>query len=123
MDLGADIDNATLAVSTNGASGSTRLSFSGDETFFQGHFPDGPVLPAVVQIAAVVRLAGKILGQDVALAEVTRAKFMAPTGPGRELTLTAELERVDEQRHRVKAVIRDGGQEVAELNLRVVPRK
>ena len=41
MSLADDINAATLSF----ADGTARLRFSGDEIFFRGHFPDGPVLP------------------------------------------------------------------------------
>jgi 3-hydroxyacyl-[acyl-carrier-protein] dehydratase len=116
LSLSSDIEAATLGF----ADGTARLRFSGDEAFFRGHFPDGPVLPAVVQVAAAVYFAGRILGRVVRLAEVTRAKFMNPTGPGRELLLEFTLEPAEEGRTRVKAVIHDGKNTVAELTLRVV---
>jgi 3-hydroxyacyl-[acyl-carrier-protein] dehydratase len=116
LNLTADIEAATLEF----ADGVARLRFSGDEVFFRGHFPDGPLLPAVVQVAAAVHFAGRVLGREVALAEVTRAKFMNPTGPGRELVLELTLDAAEEGRTRVKALIRDGDKEVAELTLRVV---
>jgi 3-hydroxyacyl-[acyl-carrier-protein] dehydratase len=116
LNLSADIDAATLDF----ADGTARLRFSGDEVFFRGHFPDGPVLPAVVQVAAVVHFAGRALGRGVRLAEVTRAKFLSPTGPGRELVLNVATEPAEEGRVKVKALIRDGENVVAELTLRVV---
>lgn len=116
MNLSADIAAATLDF----ANGVARLRFSGDEIFFRGHFPDGPVLPAVVQVAAAVHFAGQLLGREVRLAEVTRAKFTNPTGPGRELLLTLSVEPAEEGRTKVRALIRDGGNQVAELTLRVI---
>jgi 3-hydroxyacyl-[acyl-carrier-protein] dehydratase len=116
LSLSTDIEAATLAFEA----GTARLSFSGREEFFRGHFPDGPVLPAVVQVAAAVHFAGRVLGREVALAEVTRAKFMNPTGPRRELVLELALDAAEEGRTRVKALIRDGDKEVAELTLRVI---
>ncbi len=97
-----------------------RLRFSGAEDFFQGHFPGRPVLPAVVQIAAVVGLASRLAGTELRLSEVTRAKFMAPTGPGRELALRLTLDPEVEGRRRVKATLYDGAVEVAELTLRLI---
>ena len=116
MNLGADLEAATLSFED----GAARLRFTGNEQFFQGHFPDGPVLPAVVQVAAAVHFAGLTLGRGVRLAEVTRAKFMSPTGPGRELVMTVSVQPPDEGRSRVKALMRDGERDVAELTLRVV---
>lgn len=116
MNLADDLNAATLSFEA----GTARLCFSGAEDFFRGHFPDGPVLPAVVQVAAAVHFAGRLLGRPVRLAEVTRAKFMNPTGPGRELELSVGVEPAEEGRSRVKALLRDGDKEVAELTLRVL---
>jgi len=115
LNLAADIEAATLSF----ADGTARVRFSGREEFFRGHFPDGPVLPAVVQVAAVVHFAGLMFGGPASLAEVTRAKFMNPTGPGRELVFAIMTEPADAGRVRVKATIHDGQTQVAELTLRV----
>jgi 3-hydroxyacyl-[acyl-carrier-protein] dehydratase len=121
MSLQADIERAMLSFDAEATSGVARLRFAGDEIFFKGHFPEGPVLPAVVQVAAAVLFAGKLLGQEVQLAEVTRAKFTNPTGPQRELTLKVDVEPAEQGRYRAKALLRDGELVVAELNLRVQP--
>ncbi|MCA8911535.1 MAG: hypothetical protein KDB82_07510 [Planctomycetes bacterium] len=117
MSLADDLQAATLEF--DGEAGRARMRFSGEELFFKGHFPDGPVLPAVVQVAAAVHFAGRVLGREVKLAEVSRAKFMNPTGPGRELTLALTLEEAEEGRTKVKAQIREGDKDVAEFTLRV----
>lgn len=121
MSLRADLERATLAYSGGGETGQATLRFSGNEVFFDGHFPAGPVLPAVVQLAAALHFASKLAREPLRLAEVTRAKFTNPTGPGRELALEVQLTAPEASRRRVKAVLRDGEKEVAELNLRVVP--
>lgn len=118
MTLSQSIDAATR--SFDAENGTAVLHFSGDETFFRGHFPGNPVLPAMVQIAATVHLTGRMLGRDLRLVEVTRAKFTSPTGPGRDLTVEISTEAEDEGRTRVKALIREHELEVAELYLRVL---
>lgn len=119
MALADDIFAATLDFRPGEGSCTARLRFSGREDFFQGHFPGGPVLPAVVQIAAVVSYASRLAGQELRLVEVTRAKFMNPTGPGRELVAQLTLDPELDGRRRVKATLLDGETEVAELTLRV----
>lgn len=49
--------------------------FPPDFTAFQGHFLDQPVLPAVIQIAAVRLLASRHLGIQLLPTGVQRAKF------------------------------------------------
>lgn len=119
MNLGDDLDRAMRDVSVDGDNATATLKFTGDEAFFEGHFPDGPVLPAVVQISASVRLAGRVAGRELRLAEVTRAKFTNPTGSGRELTLSIETEPHDD-RLRVKSRLTEGDVEIAEFTLRVL---
>lgn len=119
MSLREDLERAVLHLAVEGTRGEARLRFSGDEVFFEGHFPSAPVLPAVVQVSAALMLAGRILGREVSLGEVTRAKFTNPAGPGHELTLTVSTDE-REGRTRVKATVREGNKEIAELNLRVV---
>lgn len=120
MTLTEDISRATIAFEAGANEGTARLRFAGDEVFFKGHFPQAPVLPAVVQVAAAVDFASRIAGERLRLSEVTRAKFTNPTGPGRDLLMHLTLEPVQEGKRRVKALIKDGELEVAELSLRVM---
>jgi len=49
--------------------------FPADFSAFEGHFPGQPVLPAVVQLAAVRLLASRQLGIELIPTGVQRAKF------------------------------------------------
>lgn len=117
MGLASDIERATTEF--DAANGRASLKFSGEEQFFKGHFPQGPVLPAVVQVAAAVHFAGRLQGCEFTLAEVSRAKFMNPTRPGRELVLNLTAAPAEGGLTKVKASILDGAKVVAELTLRV----
>ena len=71
-----------------------------NEPFFQGHFPEEPVMPGVLQIEALAQ-AGAILaliepenaGKIVYLAGVDGFKFRRPVVPGDVLTLEVEMTR------------------------------
>lgn len=69
--------------------GSGEISgvFCFDNSFigFQGHFPGQPVLPAVVQLAAVRLLVEKSIGRELSLRKVKRAKFKRVVLPGKRL--------------------------------------
>ncbi len=52
---------------------------------FSGHFPGNPVLPAIVQIRAVVSLAEAESGKTLRLAAVRSAKFLAPIRPDEDV--------------------------------------
>ena len=55
-----------------------EADFSG----FTGHFPQNPVLPAVVQLLMARMTVEDGLGRPLNLAGVPQAKFMLPLGPG-----------------------------------------
>ncbi len=48
---------------------------------FAGHFPQNPILPAVVQCLMVQMLAEEIFALEASLFDIDDAKFMAPVIP------------------------------------------
>jgi len=58
-----------------------------DNPWFEGHFPDHPILPGVVQIAWAVHYAGVLHGFTRAAQTLEQIKFKRPTLPGTRLTL------------------------------------
>jgi beta-hydroxyacyl-ACP dehydratase FabZ len=64
-----------------------------NEPFFQGHFPEFPVMPGVLIIEAMAQVAGvlvlKNLGTQTAvfLASIDQAKFRRPVVPGDQLRI------------------------------------
>ncbi|WP_114637098.1 3-hydroxyacyl-ACP dehydratase FabZ [Polynucleobacter necessarius] len=71
-----------------------------NEPFFQGHFPDFPVMPGVLIIEALAQTAALlILSEERAedaicyFAGIDGARFKKPVLPGDQLIMTAKLER------------------------------
>jgi len=72
-----------------------------NEPFFNGHFPDQPIMPGVLVIEAMAQATGllgfKTLGDDprpdllYVLAGVDKAKFKRQVVPGDQLVLSAEI--------------------------------
>ena len=59
-----------------------------DLPFFNGHFPEGSILPAVISLEASLELIGLSLEREkVILKEVKTAKFFAPITPGSKLLI------------------------------------
>jgi len=66
-----------------------------NEPFFQGHFPDYPVMPGVLIVEALAQTAGVLVlkhlpdrhSKLVLLASITSAKFRRPVVPGDTLRL------------------------------------
>ena len=71
-----------------------------NEQFFQGHFPQQPVMPGVLQMEALAQLAAWLLlqeqdvkGQLGYFASIKEAKFRRPVIPGDQLRLEVEILR------------------------------
>ena len=69
-----------------------------NEPFFQGHFPDHPIMPGVLIIEAmaqtsailVIETTGKRAGGIVYFMTIEQARFRRPVGPGDRLELHVE---------------------------------
>ncbi|MHC4840807.1 MAG: hotdog family protein [Planctomycetota bacterium] len=72
--------------------GSRQLSFSGDESFFQGHFPERPVLPAFVQLMAVRVALENVRQERLEVIDVSRSVFKRPVGPKDVLDLEIKVD-------------------------------
>jgi beta-hydroxyacyl-ACP dehydratase FabZ len=74
---------------------------SANEPFFQGHFPERPIMPGVLIVEALAQAGGLIVRYNdpdakrkgVALAGVDRCRFRRPVVPGDVLSLHARLIR------------------------------
>ena len=64
-----------------------RYRFAPGFIGFSGHFPGNPILPAIVQVCAVVSLAEEEGGKALRLAAVRSAKFLSPIRPGEEVSI------------------------------------
>ena len=85
-----------------GDSGTGIKNVTINEPFFQGHFPDKPVMPGVLIVEAMAQTAGVIsmLAEDsetspklVYFMSIEKAKFRAPVTPGDRLFLHLSLIR------------------------------
>ena len=86
-----------------------------NEEFFNGHFPEHPILPGVLQIEMMKQLSelsarpelAKSAEDDIYIAKLERVKFRRPVTPGDRLRIDAELveETADSRRFRTKVRI------------------
>jgi len=95
-----------------------------NEPFFQGHFPQRPVMPGVLLIEAMAQVAGIITlhapehrGRYVYLTGVEKTKFRRPVVPGDQLVITAEILRMRANYGQVGGTITVEGKTVAEAEL------
>ena len=75
-----------------GTAATATKVFSGDEAFFQGHFPGNPLVPGVLLTEAMAQTAGVALG-DVdhvfLLAAIQSMKFLRPVRPRERVVFSA----------------------------------
>ncbi len=68
-----------------------------NEPFFQGHFPDQPIMPGVLIIEAMAQVAGILAfcsgveGKSVYFMSVEKAKFRRPIVPGDQVRMEVKL--------------------------------
>ena len=87
-----------------------------NEPFFQGHFPDFPVMPGVLIIEALAQTAALLTFSEAKaenaiyyFAGIDGARFKKPVLPGDQLIMTAILEREKSgiYKFQVKATVND----------------
>ena len=86
-----------------GESGIGIKNVTMNEPFFQGHFPENPVMPGVLQIEAMAQTAGLIVltafpeeersGNSVYFMTVDEVKFRKPILPGDVIEFTVKKEQ------------------------------
>lgn len=95
-----------------------------DEPFFQGHFPDHPIMPGVLVIEAMAQVAGvgalsmsDNRGKIAYFVSINNAKFRKPVLPGDLLRIEIEIVRVKLSLIQVRAVAKVDGTIAAEADL------
>ena len=66
------------------------LLVAADHPVFAGHFPDAPVVPAVLLLSKVLDAADQWLGAPVEPLRLRQAKFPAPWLPGMQVRVMLE---------------------------------
>lgn len=80
-----------------------------NEAFFQGHFPDAPIMPGVLILEALAQVGGVLVhlkgntNKIAVLLNVNNAKFRNPVRPGDTLQLRCEGIHFSSKGGRVKA--------------------
>ena len=76
-------------------------NLTANELFFQGHFPDDPIMPGVLQLEAMAQVGGillnKALDREGAIAyflSIDNAKFRKVLRPGDQMRMEVRFSRV-----------------------------
>ncbi|MBI9080493.1 MAG: hypothetical protein JEY79_12230 [Pseudodesulfovibrio sp.] len=94
------LENAIIAagaqIQVKGDEFMKEFTFEADFIGFDGHFPDNPILPAVVQLMAGTVATGEAVGEQLFANGVSRAKFLKQIRPGNLLLVKGTLTAKDE---------------------------
>lgn len=92
-----------------------------NEPFFEGHFPDNPVMPGVLILEAMGQVGGIFImcceeyrGMGTFFAGIDEVRFRKPVVPGDQLIITSEMLRYKGLIGKVKSVARVDDEVVAE---------
>ena len=88
-----------LRVIEKGKIGESFRTFEETEYFFEGHFPDNPIVPGVVIVEAMAQTAGVVVSdnlnnnndQSVLFMSINKAKFRKPVLPNYKIKFYVEL--------------------------------
>ena len=95
-----------------------------NEPFFQGHFPDIPLMPGVLQLEAMAQLSGMLLlrklefsGKLAVLWSMDKVKLRGGVTPGDQLRLEVETVRIKGDTIKVRGSGSVAGRPVCEAEL------
>ena len=88
-----------LSVIEKGKIGESFRTFEETEYFFEGHFPNNPIVPGVVIVEAMAQTAGVVVSEDlinkndqsVLFMSINKAKFRKPVLPNYKIKFYVEL--------------------------------
>ncbi|MBF0518866.1 MAG: 3-hydroxyacyl-ACP dehydratase FabZ [Nitrospirae bacterium] len=89
------VDRVDELIEDDSARGIKNVTMN--EQFFQGHFPDNPVMPGVLIIEALAQVSGilafksGVKGNTVYFMSIEKAKFRKPVVPGNTLVLDVKV--------------------------------
>lgn len=93
------VDRVTECVAGKYCKGYKNLTIN--EEFFQGHFPNYPVMPGVLQIEALAQLTGCIImtqdqfkGKFAFFAGIDKARFKTQVVPGDKFEMESEIIKI-----------------------------
>ena len=102
-----------------------------NEEFFNGHFPEHPIMPGVLQVEMMKQLAelsarpelAKSADDDIYISKLEKVKFRRPVTPGDRLRIETELVDEDETSRRFRTKVRIGADTASEAFMTLKSRR
>jgi len=117
IDRVIDIDYTNMSVKA-------IKNLTNNEEFFNGHFPQEPIMPGVLLIEAMAQTGGVLLlsldenrGKNAYLVGVDNAKVRRKAVPGDQLVIETKILKIRKKAGKVESTIHVEGNLVAEANL------
>ena len=95
-----------------------------NEPYFQGHFPNHPIMPGVLQLEAMAQVAGILtlkqaenFGKLAYFMAADSVKWRKPVRPGDTLVIEVELTKTRGKIGKANGVCRVNGEEVSEAEV------
>ncbi len=117
IDRVIDIDYTNMSVKA-------IKNLTNNEEFFNGHFPQEPIMPGVLLIEAMAQTGGVLLlsldenrGKNAYLVGVDNAKVRRKAIPGDQLVIETKILKIRKKAGKVESTIHVDGNLVAEANL------
>ena len=109
---------------TPGISASALWKLTGNESFFEGHFPGRPTLPGVLMCEAIAQTGAlaivsdpKFFGKLPLFGGLDGARFRRQVGPGDTLELSATINRMSTRAGKGAGIARVNGEIACECEL------
>jgi 3-hydroxyacyl-[acyl-carrier-protein] dehydratase len=98
---------------------SIDFSFAAADPVFGGHFPNQPLLPGVFQLEMARMGVEWLMGQQLGIREISKAKFLRPIVPAELVRMNLKISESDGAIG-VRASFSVGGQAAGEAVLKLV---
>lgn len=99
------IDEVKISISGQRGMGIKKLT--GNEYFFEGHFPGRPIMPGVLIVEAIAQTAMAVIGRsDLKLSGVDKIRFRQTIEPDDILKIDVSVEKTDGGKFKVEGEVK-----------------